>query len=195
MKKNKTKLKTKLKNSKAKKSSRVNKVSLLKSDIWPQERDVIYRPERYRYVRKLVKSDGCVFCKAASQTLGFESLVLQKNSRVMVILNKFPYNSGHVMVLPVQHEGDFLNLTDELAAELGVTIKKVTAVLQKVYQPSGFNIGMNNGAIAGAGIPEHLHWHIIPRWLGDTNFFPLIGETKVLPETLEQTYEKLKGHF
>lgn len=164
-------------------------------DIWPQERDYMERPERLRYVRKLVPEEGCVFCKASKAGVGFDSLCLFADDEIMILLNKFPYNTAHAMVLPREHIGNLLELDQKVYTKVNDGVRKLTKVLQDVYEPSGFNIGLNHGRVAGAGIPDHLHWHVIPRWLGDTNFFPLIAETKVLPETLEQTYDKLKGHF
>ena len=113
----------------------------------------------------------------------------------MVVLNKYPYNSGHVLVLPLRHCGDMLALSDAEYMDLQNTIRLTVKGLKEIYEPGGFNIGLNHGAVAGAGIPEHLHYHIIPRWAGDLNFFPLIAETKVLVESLEQTYEKILGYF
>ncbi len=165
------------------------------SNLWPQERDYITRPERLKYVRKLIKNDGCVFCDAWKKPVGFESLVLFKNKHAMVILNKFPYNTGHVMVIPKIHKGSLMDLSEATHLEATKLVRKTVDVLQKAYEPAGFNVGLNQGRVAGAGIPDHLHWHIIPRWFGDTNFFPLIAETKVLPEDLDQTYTRLRKYF
>lgn len=113
----------------------------------------------------------------------------------MIMLNKFPYNSGHLLVLPRRHCGDLLKLSDVEFEDLNNSIRKAMAALNEIYQPGGINIGLNHGATAGAGIPEHLHYHMVPRWSGDLNFFPLIAETKVLVETLEQTYGRLLEYF
>jgi Diadenosine tetraphosphate (Ap4A) hydrolase and other HIT family hydrolases len=164
-------------------------------EIWPMERDVLFRPDRMKYVRKLIKSEGCVFCKAAKNEPSFETLCVYKSKHSMVLLNKFPYNSGHVLVLPIRHCGDLLKLSDAEYQDINKTIRLVMKGLEDIYQPGGMNLGMNHGAVAGAGIPEHLHYHVIPRWSGDLNFFPLIAETKVLVESLEQTYERLLGYF
>jgi len=169
--------------------------------VWPQERDFLERPERYRYVRKLLPSEGCVFCTAAEVTAGAkgkltpESLVLYRDADVMVMMNKYPYNTGHLLILPVAHIGEIWKLSDAVTAQLSYWIKKSVKIVQDEMKCAGFNIGLNHGAVAGAGIPEHLHWHVVPRWAGDTNFFPLIAETKVLPQTLEQTYARLAPHF
>ncbi|MDG0817924.1 HIT family protein [Bdellovibrio svalbardensis] len=165
------------------------------SEIWPLERDVLIRPDRMKYVRKLIKPEGCVFCNASKGGIAFETLCVYKTKYSMVVLNKFPYNSGHVLVLPVRHCGDVLQLHDEEYADIQNTVRLVMKALMEIYEPGGINVGLNHGAVAGAGIPDHLHYHVIPRWAGDLNFFPLIAETKVLVESLEQTYDKLLGYF
>lgn len=161
---------------------------------WPLERDVLFRPDRLKYVRKLIQPKGCVFCQASKQ-VAFETLCVYQTEHSMVILNKFPYNSGHILVIPRRHCGDLLKLSDEESADLHQTLREAMRALKEVYQPGGMNIGMNHGATAGAGIPDHLHYHLIPRWSGDLNFFPLIAETKVVVESLEQTYERLLRYF
>jgi ATP adenylyltransferase len=167
----------------------------INKDIWPAERDVLFRPDRMKYVRKLIKSDGCVFCRASKEAPSFDTLCVYKSEHSMVVLNKFPYNSGHILVLPLRHCGDLLKLSDKEFHDLNNTIRLVMKGLEEIYEPGGMNLGMNHGATAGAGIPEHLHYHLIPRWSGDLNFFPLIAETKVLVESLEQTYDRLLGYF
>jgi ATP adenylyltransferase len=164
-------------------------------DVWPLERDVLFRPDRFKYVRKLVKPEGCVFCFAAKAGVSFESLCLYQTRHSMVVLNKFPYNSGHILVLPKKHKGDFLALTDQESEDLHRTLRKSVRALQKVYQPGGMNVGLNLGAVAGAGIPEHLHYHLIPRWAGDLNFFPLVAETKTVIESLETSFGRLLEYF
>jgi len=168
--------------------------SLLK-EIWPQERDFLARPDRWKYVRKMFPDKGCVFCTASANPKGQLSLKLYESAAAMVVMNKYPYNSGHLMVLPKRHTGNLLDLSESEFRETQDLIRLTVCILAKEYQPSGFNIGLNHGAVAGAGIPDHLHWHIIPRWAGDTNFFPLIAETKVLPETVEQSFSRLAPHF
>lgn len=160
-------------------------------DIWPLERDVLFRPDRMKYVRKLIKPEGCVFCRAAQEPASLETLCVYKSKHSMIVLNKFPYNSGHLLVLPQRHCGDLLKLSEDEFRDLQDTIRLAMKVLSEVYEPGGINVGLNHGSVAGAGIPDHLHYHMIPRWAGDLNFFPLIAETKVLVESLEQTYEKL----
>ncbi len=163
----------------------------MQKEIWPLERDVLFRPDRMKYVRKLIPQEGCVFCRANSEKPSLDTLCVYQSKHSMIVLNKFPYNSGHILVLPRRHCGDLLQLLDAEFMDLQNTIRKAMSALQRGYEPGGMNLGLNQGAVAGAGIPEHLHYHVIPRWAGDLNFFPLIAETKVLVESLEQTYEKL----
>lgn len=166
----------------------------LGQESWPLERDILFRPDRLKYVRKLIKPVGCVFC-AAAKKVSFETLCVFQTAHSMVLLNKFPYNSGHIMVIPRRHCGDLLKLSEEESVDLHHTLRMAMKALNEVYQPGGMNIGMNHGATGGAGIPDHLHYHVIPRWSGDLNFFPLIAETKVVVESLEQTYERLLRYF
>lgn len=165
------------------------------SDIWPQERDFMARPERFRYVRKLIKTEGCVFCNAIEMGVNDESLILWKNQYAMIMMNKYPYNSGHLLVLPTRHCGNLLDLKENEYLEIQKQIRRALKAVNECFECTGSNIGLNHGKVAGAGIPDHLHWHIVPRWNGDTNFFPLIAETKVLIETLEQTYARLSPYL
>ncbi len=166
----------------------------LAKHVWPLERDILYRPDRLKYVRKLVKTEECVFCIAAKR-VSFETLSLYQTKYSTIVLNKYPYNSGHIMVIPRRHCGDLLKLTQEEHYDLHDTLRLAMRALNEIYQPGGMNLGLNHGATAGAGIPEHIHYHVIPRWSGDLNFFPLIAETKVVVESLEQTYDRLMGYF
>ncbi len=162
---------------------------------WPNERQILMRPDRLDYVRGQ-RSEACVFCEAAKvKTKSFETLVLWRSSKQIVILNKYPYNTGHLLVLPRKHLGELTKLSNDDFQKLSLVVKHCAEILLEAYQCPGLNIGLNHGSAAGAGIPDHLHWHLIPRWKGDTNFFPLIANTKVLPETLEQSYYKLKPRF
>lgn len=180
-----------------KKKKRTPKTAELRigKDIWPLERDVLFRPDRMKYVRKLIKSETCVFCAAAKGKVSLETLCVYRTKHSMVVLNKFPYNSGHVLVIPRRHCGDLLKLRDDEFNDLQQTVRLTMKALSEIYQPGGMNVGLNHGSVAGAGIPDHLHYHVIPRWAGDINFFPLIAETKVLVESLEQTYERVLGYF
>lgn len=164
-------------------------------NIWPQERDVVSRPDRLKYLRRAANPQECVFCEARDQGIKPESLCIYKDDHAMVILNKYPYNTGHLLVLPARHVGRLEDLSAEDYQQMMLVLKKSVGILEQVYQCTGVNVGMNYGQVAGAGIPGHMHWHVIPRWAGDTNFFPLIAETKVVPETLEQTFAKLRPLF
>lgn len=166
-------------------------------NIWPQERDYISSPERLKYLRRVVKPNDseCVFCSAHENGPSLDSLVVYKNNSAMLVLNKYPYNSGHVLVIPQKHIGDITELSDDEYIELNELLRESIKAAKKIYKCEGLNIGMNHGKVAGAGIPNHLHWHIIPRWSGDTNFFPLIAETKLIPEDLGQTYAGYKKYF
>jgi ATP adenylyltransferase len=123
------------------------------------------------------------------------NLILYRGQRAYVLMNLYPYNSGHLMVAPYAHGGDLPALPDATADELFALTRRAVAVLQAEYRPEGFNVGMNLGLPAGAGVPDHLHVHVVPRWNGDTNFMPVLGDTKVLPESLEQTYDRLLPRF
>lgn len=177
---------------KTKKSSAQIKKSRAKKPVRDaQPRQVLFRPDRLKYVRKIDRPKGCVFCQAVETGVTSESLLLHRGEHAIVVLNKFPYNNGHLLVLPRRHVGDFLELTPNEHREISECMRTGIAAIQDAYKPAGFNCGLNLGAASGAGIPEHLHYHVIPRWVGDTNFFPLIAQTKVVVETLEQTYARL----
>jgi ATP adenylyltransferase len=164
-------------------------------EIWPRPRQYMERPDRLRYVRKLLPQDTCVFCNASETKPSFENLVLYAGLDAMVMLNKFPYNTGHLLIVPKRHVADITETTAEEHTSISLLIKTSVKLIRAAYTCDGINIGMNLGATAGAGIPGHLHWHIVPRWSGDTNFFPLIAETKCLPETLQQSFDKLYPLF
>ena len=164
-------------------------------DVWPQERDFMERPERYRYVRKLLPETGCVFCGLSKVEPSVDSLVLARDELTQVVMNKYPYNTGHLLITPLVHVGSLTDLDDRTLAKIAWWQRRTVEILKKALGCGGFNLGLNQGAVAGAGIPDHLHWHVVPRWGGDVNFFPLIAETKVLPQTLEQTYTKLRPFF
>ena len=138
---------------------------------------------------------SCVFCVAQRGKLSVKSLVVYRGKQAYVIMNKFPYSNGHLLIIPNRHLSDFSQLTAEEHTELGLLLSLSRDVLTQALKAEGFNIGMNLGAIAGAGIREHLHYHMVPRWSGDHNFMPIFAESKCLPEHLEATYEKLKRVF
>ena len=154
----------------------------------------IFSPWRMKYVMKpKERTNGCVFCNVLRMDDGPENLVLYRGKHSFVILNQFPYTSGHTMVVPYAHQPSFENLTQSTLYEIMDLMSFTTRVIREVYQPEGFNIGVNIGVAAGAGIAPHVHFHIVPRWVGDTNFTTTLAETRVLPEDLCDTYQKLKA--
>lgn len=158
----------------------------------------LWSPWRARYIASGVDSarDGCVFCLIASHPEDDESnFVLHRAQHAFVVLNLYPYITGHLMVVPYLHTSEFDSLAKEISDELMDLAKGAQTALREVYKPSGFNMGMNLGSAAGAGIADHLHIHLLPRWSGDTNFMTTVGESRVLPEDLPTTYSKLRPKF
>ena len=150
---------------------------------------IIWAPWRIEYVTR-EKEEGCIFCEKPKERKDRENLILYRGESGYIILNRYPYSNGHVMALPYRHTKDLSELNDVERLELmDLTIKCVEIL--KVMTPDGFNIGMNLGRAAGAGIDDHLHFHVVPRWKGDTNFMPVLGDVKVMPEYLDETYLKL----
>ncbi len=133
---------------------------------------------------------GCIFCHKAGQQ-DEKALIVKRGEQAYVIMNLYPYTTGHLMVAPYRHVGKISNLTSEEASEVMQLVAWCEKVLTRALNPDGFNIGMNIGRCAGAGFPDHVHVHVVPRWEGDTNFMPIVGETKVLPEVLTDTYRKI----
>ena len=143
------------------------------------------------YIRSEKKADGCVFCRLAAD-VNNDTQVLARSKFVFVTLNLYPYNNGHLMVVPYEHVQTQEALAPEALTDLMLTANQCIGALRKLYNPAAFNIGANIGAAAGAGIAEHYHFHIVPRWNGDANFMSVIGDTRVIPDTLENTYRELK---
>ncbi len=141
------------------------------------------------------RTGSCIFCDFPRENDDHKHLIPFRSEKCFVILNKFPYNNGHVMIVPYQHTGDLLELGDDVLHDVNKTIQKTVTVLRKTMNPHAMNIGMNLGRSAGAGIDQHLHYHIVPRWDGDTNFMPVISGTKVISESLTATWTKLKKEF
>ncbi len=135
--------------------------------------------------------EGCFFCEAVGQEDGVENLVVARGKEVFAILNLFPYTSGHLMIVPFTHTDKLENLNPAARAEMMELSVQATRVLEDVYHPEGFNLGLNLGKPAGAGIVDHLHMHVVPRWEGDTNFMSTLAQTRVLPESLEDTYRRV----
>ncbi len=141
------------------------------------------------------KADGCIFCSALEKEDSAENLIALRGERAFVILNRYPYTSGHLMVVPFDHQANLEQLDPETRAEMMELTTRCMAVLRRIYHPQAYNMGANIGEAAGAGVKSHVHIHIVPRWAGDTNFMSILGETRVLPETLETTYQRVRRGF
>lgn len=157
--------------------------------------DRIWAPWRMEYILNENPEAGCIFCNRIGRNEDQKDLILFRGSTAFVIMNKFPYNNGHLMVVPNRHIANPTNLDEREMVELFRLLNLSIRVLNQTMNPHGFNVGMNLGRVAGAGVEDHLHFHIVPRWNGDTNFMPVISETKVISESLEKSYEKLKDVF
>ena len=165
----------------------------------------LFRPWRIKYVSAAASEgaegaggssgagsgDGCFMCAAVASGDDEAHHLLARRERTLVILNAYPYNSGHLMVAPLRHVGDLADLEPEEQAEAMEVVTECVGALRAEYTPDGFNVGINLGRVAGAGLPGHVHIHVVPRWNGDTNFMPVLGDAKVLPESLEDTYRRL----
>ncbi len=157
--------------------------------------DRLWAPWRMSYILETVKQEqpeGCVFCQMVGDSEDPKNLILIRRKHTFVVMNLFPYNSGHLMVIPKRHTGDFGSLSPDEHVEIGALIEISRKALAECFTPHGYNIGMNIGRAAGAGILDHLHYHIVPRWNGDSNFMSAVGETKVLSESLPESYARLK---
>jgi ATP adenylyltransferase len=141
------------------------------------------------------KTPGCIFCDKPGETRDDENSILFRGKLSFVMMNIYPYNTGHLMVIPYRHAGSLDELPDAILNDLMQNTKRTIQVLRRVFSPGGFNVGLNLGRAAGAGIEEHLHFHVVPRWNGDTNFMPVIGETKIIPQDLRTTFTLLHPHF
>jgi len=155
----------------------------------------LWSPWRMEYIENNNKEDGCVFCNAQAQTDGTQNLIAHRGELACVILNRYPYTSGHLMVIPFEHKPNLEELDSATRAEMMELTSRCTTILKSIYKPQGFNIGVNIGEAAGAGVLGHVHIHIVPRWKGDTNFMSAVGQTRVLPEALEDTYQRVREAF
>ena len=156
--------------------------------------ETLWSPWRMEYILS-PKPDGCIFCLPDSQDEDAERLVLHRGKYNFVIMNKYPYNNGHLMVTPLRHVMDICELALEEYTELFALTQKSVAILREICSPDGMNMGFNLGSAAGAGVKDHLHFHIVPRWNGDASFMTVIGEVRTMPEHLATTYVKLKPYF
>ena len=162
--------------------------------------DRLYTPWRFDYIKgasgeKTGTGSSCVFCTLPAREDDDATFILKRAEHNFVILNIYPYTSGHLMIVPFEHTADFNALAKETSDEMFDLAKRAVGILGETYRPHGFNIGMNLGQAAGAGVHDHLHLHVLPRWTGDSNFMTTVGETRVIPEDLKTTYDKLRGRF
>lgn len=155
--------------------------------------DYLWTPWRFRYMAEVAgKEPGCIFCAALEKKNDGETFIVFRGRKNFIILNRYPYTSGHVMIVPFAHIADLAGCDAETLHELIELARRMEAALASVYKPDGCNLGMNLGRAAGAGVAGHVHLHVLPRWLGDTNFMTVTGETRVEPEDLRMTYDKLR---
>ncbi len=161
--------------------------------------EIKFTPWRMQYIKRgnTPADDGCIFCAmaAAPPACDAENLVLYRGEHCFVVMNLYPYNPGHLMVVTNAHSADLVGLDEATAEELFTLTRRSVGLLEAEYQPHGFNLGVNLGRTAGAGIAEHLHLHIVPRWNGDANFMPVVGGTRLVPEDLDGTYRRLRPRF
>ena len=162
--------------------------------------DRLWTPWRYDYIKgtsgeKSGSGTSCVFCALVAREDDEHTFILHRARHNFIILNLYPYTSGHLMIVPYEHTGDLDRVAKEATDEMMDLAKRAQAVLRAAYRPHGFNLGMNIGESAGAGVADHLHLHVLPRWTGDANFMSTVGETRVLPEDLRTTYKRLRGAF
>jgi ATP adenylyltransferase len=157
----------------------------------------IWAPWRLPYVKDAAKDkeDECIFCTKPAEDDDHANFIVHRGERCFVILNTFPYTNGHLMVAPYEHTPALQDLDADTVAETMALAQSAMRGLEAVYEPHGYNVGFNQGRIAGAGYEGHIHMHVVPRWGGDTNFMPVLADTRVMPQTLEQSYEALKGSF
>ena len=157
----------------------------------------IWAPWRLEYVKDAAKDneDECIFCAKPAAGDDEANLIVHRGERCFVILNLFPYTNGHLMVAPYEHTGALQDLDAETVAEMMALAQTAMRGLEGVYSPHGYNVGFNQGRIAGAGFEGHIHMHVVPRWGGDTNFMPVLADTRVMPQTPQQSYEALRGKF
>jgi len=157
---------------------------------------VLWAPWRMDFILGARKGiDGCIFCDLPKQKKSVKNLVLHKGKKAFVMLNRYPYSNGHLMVVPFRHVADFGKINQQEHQELGSLMGRSITALKKGLHVDGINIGMNLGKVAGAGIDDHVHYHVVPRWLGDSNFMPVIGKARVVPESLKDTYKRLAKCF
>ena len=157
--------------------------------------DYLWTPWRYTYIASVHKKTECIFCDLLRANDDEKTLIVHRGKFNFIILNAYPYTSGHAMVVPYEHMDRLHRLPEAAATEMMALSRRLEQVLIEIYQPDGVNLGMNIGKAAGAGIAGHIHMHILPRWVADSNFMTVVGETRMIPETLDETYRRLKAKF
>jgi len=155
----------------------------------------LWAPWRMEYILSDQKAGPCIFCPGDNREMDQSRLILYVGELSMVLMNRFPYNNGHLLAAPARHVSGLELLTREERLDLLTTVTLSVEILKKVMNPEGFNVGLNLGKVAGAGVEDHMHFHIVPRWNGDHNYMTVIGEVRVIPEHIEKTYQKLLPHF
>ena len=155
----------------------------------------LWAPWRMEYILSDQKGGNCIFCPGSERGEDEERLILYVGSLTTVMMNRFPYNNGHLLVAPIQHVPGLDQLSDEESLDLLLMVRKSIDILRNTMNPEGFNVGLNLGQVAGAGMEEHMHFHIVPRWNGDTNYMTVFGEVRVIPEHIKETYKKLRNAF
>ena len=155
----------------------------------------VWAPWRLRYVKDANKSDECVFCSKLEADDDRASLIVHRGPTCFVILNLYPYTSGHLMIVPYEHMPRLQEVEADVTAEMMELAQQAMRRMEDVYSPEGFNIGLNQGRVAGAGVEGHIHLHVVPRWAGDNNYMPILADTRVMPQSLEETYDALEGGF
>lgn len=155
----------------------------------------LWAPWRMAYIDQNSRAMGCIFCDKYQTQDRRQSLLLALTPHSMVMLNKYPYNNGHLLLAPKRHEKNLSDLSVEEYGDLSEALRRSVDIIRRILNPGGINLGMNLGKCAGAGIEDHLHWHVVPRWEGDTNFMPVVGETRVMPQHLLDSYDRLLSHF
>ncbi len=156
---------------------------------------VLWAPWRVEYVASSDAGEGCIFCPGDDRSRDEERLILYVGERSIVLMNRFPYINGHLLIAPLRHVATLDSLVTEEKLDLITMVERSIDALKGVMNPGGFNIGINLGKVAGAGVPDHIHFHVVPRWSGDTNYMTVVGEVRVIPEHLRATYQKLLPYF
>ena len=152
----------------------------------------LWAPWRMQYIKKADAAEGCIFCNFPAEQKDDDNLIVLRGERTFIILNAFPYSNGHLMISPYRHTANLDDLEDADLLEMMTMTRRAVSLLKEAFHPDGFNVGVNMGRVAGAGIADHIHIHVVPRWSGDTNFMAVVGDVRVIPESLAAVYEALK---